>query len=238
MCDRSTDRERLSSQLARSDLHFVALIDREASLSNEVHCKSWFHTLSIDRKRVYMKLHVPRMFRRVCKTVQQIPIGFADTRLTYTAAFARYAMELGNHIMTIKMPPPILASSGMWSKRSWGANWSGAILVSDSGDLNWLPSTKYPLANSSGIWPWCLISPLGCGLRWRWQRCWCAAAIPGTIATLSAYISAVSKNLPKATIVFVHFHLIKMYNDKLSTLRRDLQNRASKNGKKVLKGTR
>jgi transposase len=37
-----------------------------------------------------------------------------------------------------------------------------------------------------------------------------------------AYISAVSENLPKATIVFDHFHLIKLFNEKLSDLRRDL----------------
>jgi transposase len=53
-----------------------------------------------------------------------------------------------------------------------------------------------------------------------------------------AYISAVSANLPTATIVFDHFHLIKLFNDKLSNLRRDLQRQAEKDGKKVLKGTR
>jgi len=48
----------------------------------------------------------------------------------------------------------------------------------------------------------------------------------------------VSNNLPEATIVFDHFHLIKTYNDKLSTLRRNLHNQAAKGGKRVLIGTR
>jgi transposase len=53
-----------------------------------------------------------------------------------------------------------------------------------------------------------------------------------------AYIAAVTEHLPKATIVFDHFHLIKLFNDKLAGLRRDLQRDAQKAGKWVLKGTR
>jgi transposase len=53
-----------------------------------------------------------------------------------------------------------------------------------------------------------------------------------------AYISAVEKNLPEATIVFDHFHIIKMFNDKLAQLRRQLQAEAQQAHKKVLKGTR
>jgi len=37
-----------------------------------------------------------------------------------------------------------------------------------------------------------------------------------------AYISAVIENLPDASIVFDHFHIIKLFNDKLSDLRRKL----------------
>ena len=53
-----------------------------------------------------------------------------------------------------------------------------------------------------------------------------------------AYIAAVSANLPTTAIVFDHFHLIKLFNDKLSKLRRELQQKAESVGKKVLKGTR
>ena len=35
-----------------------------------------------------------------------------------------------------------------------------------------------------------------------------------------AYWEAVSTHLPGATIVFDHFHLIKLFNDRLSDLRR------------------
>ncbi|HBI14259.1 MAG TPA: ISL3 family transposase, partial [Desulfobulbaceae bacterium] len=53
-----------------------------------------------------------------------------------------------------------------------------------------------------------------------------------------SYISAVSTNLPGATIVFDHFHIVKMFNDKLAELRRDLQREAEVADKSVLKGTR
>jgi len=54
-----------------------------------------------------------------------------------------------------------------------------------------------------------------------------------------AYISAISSHLPGATIVFDHFHVVKLFNDKLSDLRRDLYREAKDDlHKAVLKGTR
>ena len=54
-----------------------------------------------------------------------------------------------------------------------------------------------------------------------------------------AFIAAVLENLPDATVVFDHFHVIKLYNDKLSKLRREIQREAEGPlQQKVLKGTR
>ncbi|MBM2814252.1 MAG: Transposase [Ignavibacteria bacterium] len=47
-----------------------------------------------------------------------------------------------------------------------------------------------------------------------------------------AYIEAVTKNLQSSKIVFDHFHIIKMYNETLSELRRDLYNFETDAGKK------
>jgi transposase len=53
------------------------------------------------------------------------------------------------------------------------------------------------------------------------------------------YIRAVRDNLPNAVHVFDHFHVVKLYNDKLSALRRDLYRELSDDGhRKLLKGTR
>jgi transposase len=54
-----------------------------------------------------------------------------------------------------------------------------------------------------------------------------------------AYIRAVRDNLPTATIVFDHFHVIKLFNDKLQEFRRQLFNQVqSEMEKRVIKGTR
>lgn len=54
-----------------------------------------------------------------------------------------------------------------------------------------------------------------------------------------AYISAVHENLPKVTLVFDHFHIVKLFNEKLSDLRRKLYHQLNeRENKKLLKGTR
>jgi transposase len=55
----------------------------------------------------------------------------------------------------------------------------------------------------------------------------------------AAYRGAVSTHLPKAKIVFDRFHVMKLFNEKLSDLRRALHREATDVAqKKVLKGTR
>ena len=46
------------------------------------------------------------------------------------------------------------------------------------------------------------------------------------------------EHLPQATVVFDRFHVIKLYNEKLSQLRRQVQNGAEALARTVLKGTR
>ncbi|MFO0954761.1 MAG: transposase [Isosphaeraceae bacterium] len=53
----------------------------------------------------------------------------------------------------------------------------------------------------------------------------------------AAYRGAVSAHLKKAVIVFDHFHVVKLFNDRLSDLRRSLlYHRVEADQKKVLKG--
>ena len=53
-----------------------------------------------------------------------------------------------------------------------------------------------------------------------------------------AYFSAVIEALHHVAIVFDHFHVIKLMNDALDNLRKQLQNQLDKIGKKTLKGSR
>jgi transposase len=80
----------------------------------------------------------------------------------------------------------------------------------------------------------------GDALKPFWKRLRrCKAKIAAVAMDMSpAYHNAVSTHLPKATIVYDHFYVIKLFNDKLSNLRRWLYHRADDEPKKVLKGSR
>jgi transposase len=53
-----------------------------------------------------------------------------------------------------------------------------------------------------------------------------------------AYTSAIVTHLPEAAIVYDHFHVIKLFNDTLSNLRREIQQAQTKEGKQAVKGIR
>ena len=74
-----------------------------------------------------------------------------------------------------------------------------------------------------------------------WQRVKRAKANIRAVATdmSPAYISAVLEHLPGAALVFDHFHIVKLFNEKLSDLRRKLFNQlTAKQDKQIVKGTR
>jgi transposase len=55
----------------------------------------------------------------------------------------------------------------------------------------------------------------------------------------AAYTKAVTENLPKTLLVYDHFHVIKLYNEKLSDLRRELYRKTEEADMRgLLKGTR
>lgn len=54
----------------------------------------------------------------------------------------------------------------------------------------------------------------------------------------SGYMASVLKHLPNADLVLDHFHLVKWFNEKLTTLRRQLYHQALQTEKAVLKGSR
>lgn len=73
-----------------------------------------------------------------------------------------------------------------------------------------------------------------------WKRLQSSRAKIKAVATdmSSAYYKAVRTNLSRATHVFDRFHIVKLMNDKLTALRRQLFREADELGKDVLKGTR
>jgi len=210
----------------------------------------WFHALPIGRKQIYIKLDIPRVFCRLCSIVRQITIGFADARFTYTKSFERYVVELSRHMtiqdvahhlevgwdmikeiqkryLTKRYSRPILKDLELIAideiSIGKGHNYLTVVLDLISGAVVFVGNGK----GTEALLPF-------------WKRVKSSRAeIQAVAIDMSpAYISAVSENLPKATIVFDHFHLIKLFNEKLSDLRRDLHREATEDGKKVFKGLR
>ena len=74
-----------------------------------------------------------------------------------------------------------------------------------------------------------------------WKRLKASRAKIQAVATdmSAAYTLAVRENLPQALHVFDHFHVVKLFDDRLADFRRELQREAEGPlGKKLLKGTR
>lgn len=210
----------------------------------------WFQTIPIGQKTVYLVLHVPRIECRDCQIVRQIKIGFADPRRTYTKSFERYALGLSRH-MTIKDVAIHLGTS--WDvikdiqKRYLSRFYSKPRLK----DLRLIAIDEISIGEGHRYLTVVLdlisgaVVFVGDGkgadaLLPFWKKLKSSRAdIQAVAIDMSpAYIAAVSTNLSKAAIVFDHFHIIKMFNDKLSQLRRDLQREAEETKKQVLKGTR
>ena len=210
-----------------------------------------FRTVSIGGKPVYVVLAVPRVECRHCGAVRRVKIGFADPRVTYTKSFQRYALELSRH-MTIKDVAEHLGIS--WDvikeiqkadlQRRFGRPKLKHLRQIAIDEISTAKGHRYltiVLDLESGA-----VVHVGQGkggdaltdFRTRLRRS--GAKIEAVAADMSpAYMSAVVDHLPEATLVFDRFHVIKLYNDKLSDLRRELY-RTAKDGleKDVLKGSR
>ena len=210
----------------------------------------WFQALPIGKKQVYIALHIPRVECHHCGIIRQIKIGFADPRRTYTKSFERYALELSRH-MTIQDVA-----------RHIGVSWD---VVKDIQKRYLTKRYAHPRLKDLELIAIDEIS-IGRGHRYLtvvldlfsgavvfvgngkgadallpfWKKLKSSKAKIDAVAMdmSPSYISAVSTHLPTATIVFDHFHIVKLFNDKLSDLRRDLQRETETADKEVLKGTR
>lgn len=210
-----------------------------------------FRSLPIGGKPTWIRFAVPRVSCRACGVVRQVRIRFADARRSYTRAFERYALELLRS-MTIRDVAVHLGIS--WDvikdiqKRHLQKHFSRprlkrvkriAIDEISIGKGHRYLSVVLDLDRGAVLF-------VGDGkgadaLRPFWKRLRCSGAKVEAVAIdmSPAYIQAVTHQLPQAVIVFDHFHVIKLFNEKLSDLRRELYREATGPlQKQVLKGTR
>jgi transposase len=209
-----------------------------------------FRTVPIGSKPVWIELPVPRVLCCLCNMVRQVKVRFAFRRRSYTRAFERYALELSQH-MTIKDVA-----------RHLGVSWD---VIKDIQKRNLIRRFAFPqfhklkqiaideITIGKGHRYLTIVLDLKSGAvvyvgegkgAEALERFWKIlrrqkVRIEAVATDLSpAYISAVLTHLPKAVHVFDHFHLIKLYNDGLSDLRRKLYHEAELMQRQVLKGSR
>jgi len=202
-------------------------------------------------KQIVIKLAVQRVHCLTCGVVRQVKVGFADENKRFIRQFERYVLELSQH-MTIQDIARHLCVS--WDvikdiqKRYLGRKFSKpnlrhlrciAIDEIALGKGYQFVTVVLDLASGAVVF-------VGEGKNVRalepfFKRVSKSRAHIEAVAIdmSNAYIEAVRRYLPQAVIVFDHFHVIKLYNDKLTLFRRDLYRKATDLlKKKVLKGTR
>jgi transposase len=205
----------------------------------------------IGSKRVFLDFEVQRLECRHCGKIRQEKLGFADPRFSYSHAFERYALDLSKH-MTIQDVARHLGIS--WDvikeiqKRDLTKRFSRPCLKNVKriaiDEISVLKGHRYltvVLDMDTGAVIFVGDGKGSDALDPFWKKLKRSRAKVKAVAMdmSPAYISAVLEHLPKATIVFDHFHVIKLFNDKLSNLRRDLYRETTENlHKEVLKGTR
>ena len=209
-----------------------------------------FRALPIGKQPTFISFKVPRVFCFPCGKVRQVKIAFADPKKHYTRAFERYALDLSRH-MTIQDVAKHLVVG--WDtikeiqakhlQRRFGKPKLHKLQQIAIDEINIGKGHRYltiVLDLLSGA-----VVFVGDGkgvdaLKPFWKRLRRAHAKIAAVATdmSTAYTRAVRDNLPRAVHVFDHFHVIKLYNDKLSAFRRQLFHELTAQGQKLLKGIR
>jgi transposase len=217
--------------------------------SGQVH-RRW-RTLPVGSRAVVLHMSIQRVRCFDCGRVGQVKLGFADERRSYTRVFERYVLELSRmatvqdvarhlnvswdivrdiqkrHLLRHYAKPKLKKVRHIAIDEisvGKGHRYLTVVLDLDSGRILFVGQGKG--ADSLDLF---------------WKRLRASHARIAAVASdmSPAYIMAIAQHLPRATHVFDRFHVVKLFNEKLSNLRREVQREAqSMLQKKVLKGTR
>ena len=209
-----------------------------------------FRLLPIGKKPVQIVLGIARVSCQKCWVTRQVKVEFADEHQRYSRSFERYVLELSRH-MTIKAVAKHLQVSWDTVKQIQKRHLERHYAKPKLGRLQEIAIDEICIGKHQFL---TIVLNLHTGavvfvgkgrgsdaLLPFWNRLRASRAKVKAVAIdmSNAYTAAVRDNLPDAVLVYDHFHIIKLYNEKLTELRRDLHREAvGKLKKKVLKGTR
>jgi transposase len=210
----------------------------------------WLGT-PIGHKKIYFEAQLPRVHCGKCDITRQVRVSFAEEKRRHTRQFERYALELAQITTTAHAAEHLGVS---WDTirdieaRHLGKKYSKPRLK----QLKQIAIDEIYLGKSVKFLTVVLDLDTGAivyvgqgkgaealGKFWKRLR-GSKAKIEAVAADMSpAYALAVHQNLPHAVLVNDRFHVIKLYNEMLTELRRELYREAGTQLEKdVLKGTR
>lgn len=210
-----------------------------------------WRTLPIGARTVWIEMNVPKVQCQRCGAKRRVKLGFAEPKRQHTRSFERFVMEL----LQFMTPQDVSFHLGiLWDlandiqKRRLGKRFRRPKLKR----LKQIAIDEIHLGKQHRYIT--LVLDLDSGavvfvgkgkgadaLKPFWRRLKSSRAKVRAVATdmSPAYISAVLKNLPNARLVFDRFHVMKLLNEKLTELRRQLYREAVDGlQKSVLKGIR
>lgn len=211
-----------------------------------------FRGLPVGGKPVWIELAVPRLWCAACSKTRQARIAFADPKVSYTRSFERYALELSGH-MTIQAVAQHLGVSWDVIKDIQKRHLQRRFAHIPLGDLRQIAIDEISIGRGHRYLTVVLDLESGAvvfigegkgadALNPFWKRVRRAGVIDRIEAVATdmspAYGRAVRLHLPKAVHVLDRFHVVKLFNEQLADLRREVQRTTEKvEDKKLLKGT-
>lgn len=210
-----------------------------------------FRGVPIGDKPVFLEMKVQRLECKDCHCNRQENIHFITGKRSYTNRLARLVVEL-SCLGTIKDVAHFLHLSWDTVKDIQKCYLQRHYAHPDLSKLQYIGIDEFAVAKGH-VYKTIVVNLLtgqvvyigdGKGadsLDVFWKKLKKSNVLIKAVATdLSpAFVSAVMKNIPEATLVFDHFHVVKLMNETLDKIRRSVyRDEKDLNKRKVLKGTR
>jgi transposase len=215
------------------------------------HAERRFRCVPIGSRPTAVVLPIPRVECHACGAVRQVEVPFADPRRSYTKSFERYALELSRSMTILDVARHLDVGWDLIKdiqKRDLSRRYAKpklkhlrAIAIDEIAVARGHRYLTVVMDLDSGAVVFVGDGKGADALKPFWKRLRPSKAKIEAVAMdmSGAYQSAVRAHLASAVIVFDHFHVVKLFNDKLSDLRRQLYREATDvQHKAVLKGTR
>ena len=209
-----------------------------------------FRLVTIGRRQSFAVLDLPRLRCRACGAKRQARTRFADPMKTYARSFQRLVLDLLD-LGTVQSTAHFLGVGWDLVKSIQKEHLRKRFDKPPLKKITAIAIDEIHLGRTLGYRT--LVMDLATGaivhvgegknadaLKPFWKRLRSSGARVRAVAMdmSRSYIAAVRKNLPDAEIVFDPFHVVKLMNERLDELRRELWQKATGEGRKAIKGSR